>query len=394
LQKISDQTYERVFITSELEERPIARADFLKEKIALQDLASRLVTDPDAVLPRFVELAMQMTGGTSAGLSIYDEHSQVFRWLHLSGELDAFEGAETPRNYSPCGITLDELGPVLCRHPEWAYSWVADANIVLPEVLLVPLLIGGTEAAGTLWIASGRDGHFTSEHARIATELATFVGIAMHVKRGEERIKNALEAQETLTREMNHRVKNIFALADGMLRQTLRSSSSKEELAQALSGRLHALASAYSLVLRDSPDGEGELGLEALTRSILSPHVVDASAFDQQISIAGTEVSCKENAAASIALVLNELATNSVKYGALGTEGGALSIKWWVSDTDLTLEWTESNGPLVAEPTRTGFGNRLVETTVVRQFKGTLEYRWIPAGLAVAISIPASAILA
>lgn len=71
-----------------------------------------------------------------------------------------------------------------------------------------------------------------------------------------------------------------------------------------------------------------------------------------------------------------------------------MSIRWWVSDTDLTLEWTESNGPLVAEPTRTGFGNRLVETTVVRQFKGTLEYRWIPAGLAVAISIPAGAILA
>lgn len=394
MHKISDQTYEKVFITGELDERPIARADFLKEKIALQDLASRLVTDPDAVLPRFVELAMQMTEGTSAGLSIYDKNCSVFRWLHLSGELAAFEGAETPRNYSPCGITLDELGPVLCRHPEWAYSWVADANIVLPEVLLVPLLIGGTEAVGTLWIASGREGHFNAEHARIATELATFVGIAMHVKRGEERIRHALEAQETLTREMNHRVKNIFALADGMLRQSLRNANSKEELAQSLSGRLHALSSAYSLVLRDSLDGEGELGLEALTKSILTPHVQDASEFARHISIVGEDVAVGEKAGASIALVLNELATNSVKYGALGAEGGALSIKWWLADTDFHLEWTESNGPLVEEPTRAGFGNRLVETTVVRQFKGTLEYRWIATGLVVAMSIPASAILA
>ncbi len=390
---VSEQLFSEVFITDQLEYRRIERADFLKEKIALQDLASRMVTDPDAVLPRFVELAMQMTGGTSAGLSIFDKNASEFKWLHLCGELAAFEGATTPRNYSPCGVTLDVLAPVLCRHPEWAYSWVADAQIVLPEVLLVPLLIGGKEAIGTLWIASGVDEHFTSEHARVASELATFVGIAMHVKRGEERIKQALEAQETLTREMNHRVKNLFALTEGMLRQTLRASGSKEEMAEALSGRLRALSSAYSLVLRDNLAEEGDLDLRTLTEAILSPHVHGASSFNDQISIVGDRLICTERAATSVALVLNELATNAVKYGALGHDGGAISITWRISEGDFELDWVESKGPLVTEPVRAGFGNKLVEMTVVRQYQGNLQYDWQPGGLSVSISLPKASIL-
>ncbi len=393
LQNIPEDLFSKIFITDELESRPVERADFLKEKIAIQDLAARMVTDPDAVLPRFVQLAMQMTGGESAGLSIHDEAGKVFRWLYLCGELSAFEGATTPRNYSPCGVTLDVLRPTLARHPEWAYSWVSDANIELPEVLLVPLSIGGTQPIGTLWVASKAEGHFTSEHARIATELATFVGIAMHVKRGEERIQQALEAQETLTREMNHRVKNLFALTEAMLRQTLRSSATKEQMAEALSGRLHALASAHSLVLRESSVLGDGLDLPALVRAIVAPHVRDASSCDGQIRIEGPALQCGERAASSLALVLNELATNSAKYGALGAEGGAIAIRWQDKDDRLQLQWTESNGPLVSEPTHTGFGNRLIETTVVRQFRGALEYRWLPGGLEVTIEVPTAALL-
>jgi len=392
LQNIPKDLFSKVFITDELESRPIERADFLKEKIAIQDLAARMVTDPDAVLPRFVRLAMQMTGGESAGLSIHDEAGKVFRWIHMCGELAAFEGATTPRNYSPCGVTLDALRPTLARHPEWAYSWVSDANIELPEVLLVPLSIGGSEPLGTLWIASKTEGHFTSEHARIATELATFVGIAMHVKRGEERIQHALESQETL-REMNHRVKNLFALTEAMLRQSLRSSATKEQMAEALSGRLRALASAHSLVLRDSSVLGDGLDLPALVKAIVIPHVRDASSYDGQISIDGPSLQCGERAASSLALVLNELATNSAKYGALGADAGSIAIWWQDEDDKLKLHWMESNGPLVSEPTHTGFGNRLIESTVVRQFRGALEYRWLPGGLEVSIEVPTAALV-
>src|SRR5277367_779477 len=157
-----------VFITHELYKRAPKKTDYLQEKLALQDLAMRMADQPEEVLPRFVDLALEMTGGVSAGLSLYEEDPApgVFRWQYLRGALAPFNGATTPRDFSPCGITLDRNAPVLSLHPERVYSWIADANITVPEVLLVPLYLGGTDPLGTLWIVSEKEGHFDSGHAR------------------------------------------------------------------------------------------------------------------------------------------------------------------------------------------------------------------------------------
>jgi PAS domain S-box-containing protein len=188
-----------VFITEELERSAPKKTDYLQEKLALQDLAMRMADQPEEVLPRFVDLALEMTGGVSAGLSLYEEDPApgVFRWTYLRGALAPFNGATTPRDFSPCGITLDRNAPVLSLHPERVYSWIADANIVVPEVLLVPLYLGGKVPLGTLWIVSDREGHFDSGHARAMTELAAFVGVALRMVRGnEQRLNQALEARE------------------------------------------------------------------------------------------------------------------------------------------------------------------------------------------------------
>jgi PAS domain S-box-containing protein len=192
-----------VFITDELERRVPKKTDYLREKLALQDLALRMANQPEEILPRFVDLALEMTGGVSAGLSLYEPNPApgIFRWQHLRGTLAPFNGATTPREFSPCGITLDRNSPVLSRHPERVYTWIADANIVVPEVLLVPLYLGGEAPLGTLWIVSGREGHFDSGHARVITELAAFVGIALRMSRGEQRLHHALEEQEKLSRD-------------------------------------------------------------------------------------------------------------------------------------------------------------------------------------------------
>jgi hypothetical protein len=81
---------------------------------------------PQEVLPRFVDLAMEMTGGISAGLSLYEEKPSpgVFRWQYLRGVLSPFNGATTPRNFSPCGVTLDQNAPVLSSYSERVYDWM------------------------------------------------------------------------------------------------------------------------------------------------------------------------------------------------------------------------------------------------------------------------------
>ena len=94
-----------VFITDELTRRAVPAPDYLREKLAIQDLAAQMADHPSEVLPRLVQLAMEICEADSAGISVLE--GDVFRWFNLKGQLAAFEGATTPRNHSPCGVCLD-----------------------------------------------------------------------------------------------------------------------------------------------------------------------------------------------------------------------------------------------------------------------------------------------
>jgi two-component sensor histidine kinase len=383
-----------IFITEELQRRPPKKTDYLQEKIALQDLAARMADEPEAVLPRFVDLAMAMTGGVSAGLSLYEPEPApgVFRWQYLRGILAPFNGATTPRNFSPCGVTLDRNAPVLSRYPERIYDWIAAANITVPEVLLVPLYITSKEPLGTLWIVSDEEGHFDSGHARVMTELASFVGIALRVLQTEQHLQRALDEQLTLAKEMSHRVKNLFAITDSMIRISARETTTKQELADMLSGRLHALADAHALVRRSfsgSDQAPSVSDLRELIRAIVRPHERGAVASDARFSIDGPPFQCGERATNGIALVVHELATNAVKYGALSGDEGHVAIDWRRDAGKLILRWIERGGPLImAAPAANGFGNTLAQTMVVRQLGGTLDCDWRRGGLAVTMTLP------
>ena len=176
---------EEVFITESLAMRPVRSEDLRSEKLALQELAERMVDDPVDLLPHFVRLAMQLTDSASAGLSIFDGRlaPDVFEWRCLHGLLAPFEKATTPRNNSPCGVTLDVNQPMLLSHPERIYDWVAAENMIIPEVLLVPLYVSA-EPLGTLWVVSASEEHFCQADARVLSELASFVGIALKMQRG------------------------------------------------------------------------------------------------------------------------------------------------------------------------------------------------------------------
>ena len=217
---------QEVFITEELVKRPAKRTDCQREKEAILDLARHLADASSEVLPRFVELAMEMTDAVSAGLSVFDAEREpdVFRWTHLHGTLARFEGATTPRNNSPCGVTLDANKPILVAHPERLYDWVAAENLVLPEVLLVPLSVGGGEPLGTLWVVADAKDHFDSGDAQAVADVAEFVGTALLLRRREEQSRRALEEQETVAQEMSHRLKNLFAVTDGMIRGSARNA--------------------------------------------------------------------------------------------------------------------------------------------------------------------------
>lgn len=381
-----------VYITEELERRPPKRSDPLREKRAILELAGLMADRPERVLPRFVDLAMEMTSGVSAGLSLFQDTPApgLFHWRHLRGRLAPFEDSTTPRDGSPSGVTLDHGGPVLARHAERLYGWIAEAGIELPELLLVPLNLGGDTPLGTLWIVAEAEGHFDGGDARAMLELAGFAGIAMRMVRTEGRLHRALADQETLAREMSHRLKNLFSIVDGMIRLSVRTAGSKEELAEKLSGRMRALGLAQALVRRDSREPSVPASdLRVLVEQIVRPHEDPATGAPHRFTWAGPPVRCGEQAVGGLALVLHELATNAAKYGALASEAGHVEISWRFQGGRLALRWAERDGPPVAGPPETrGFGTVMMEDTVVQRLMGQLDTEWAPRGLTVTITLP------
>ncbi|WP_044043525.1 sensor histidine kinase [Caballeronia insecticola] len=383
-----------LYITAELHRRVPKVVDHLGEKLALQDVVGQMLDHPEQVLPRFVERAMQMTGAASAGISAFEPQEGtpgIFRWRDLRGELACFEGATTPRNHSPCGVCLDRFEPTLTRHPERHYAWIAEAGVVCPEVLLVPLYVAHGQPLGTLWIVAQEERHFDSGHARIMQELASFVGIALAVLQNQQRLQEALAQQEMLTCEMNHRVNNVFSVVDAMIHVGKRSASSTPEFAQTLSGRLHALAAAHALVLHHADPATGATQpcattLHALTDAIFRPYGAMA---EKRVIVAGEDVELGDRATTSLALVFHELATNAVKYGALSADAGQVSVDWERRDDNLFIRWRETGGPAITESPRPhGFGSTLLRNTIARHFGGTLAQDWREQGLQIEFALP------
>lgn len=199
----------------------------------------------------------------------------------------------------------------------------------------------------------------------------------------------AEEARDLLLREMDHRVKNLFSVASGMVSMTARNAETPSEMADKLKGRFTALAKAHDLI-RAALGREyhhAEARLSSLLTEILRPHL-DCGRSDQ-VALSGPELYLPVEASTSLALVFHELATNTVKYGSLAAPGGTLDVTWEEKSDQLVLCWKEriAEGRL-SEPTAQGFGSRLVTSTTTGQLNGTIDYDWQEDGVVITLTIP------
>jgi two-component sensor histidine kinase len=192
---------------------------------------------------------------------------------------------------------------------------------------------------------------------------------------------------------MSHRIKNLFLITDAMIRTGAKTAPDTKAFADALCGRVHALASAHALVDRNpreigSTSRTGDIGF--LIRAVVEPYNKGAG-ITPRVRTTGPIVLCGAYASNSIALVLHELTTNAAKYGALSNEVGVVDVSWQLHGNALQLTWTERGGPPVAGPPGgRGFGSVLLNNTVSSQLGGSLTYDWAPEGLQARISIPES----
>lgn len=193
--------------------------------------------------------------------------------------------------------------------------------------------------------------------------------------------KQAEEGSELLAGEMSHRVKNLLAIASGLTHLTSRSAKSVEQMAQELTQRLTSLGRAHDLV-RPLPGQQGKAALLGDLIAVLLAPYDDSAAFSGRIRVAVPRMGVGEQTATTLAMVVHELATNSVKHGALSSDTGTLDISSRSDEDHVCVIWAETGGPEIAQaPDMSGYGSRLISRSVAGRFRGSLDYDWQTTGL-------------
>lgn len=287
--------------------------------------------------------------------------------------------------------------------------WIGDARAdpEFPRARSAPG--AGVEAAFGFPVKSGAAlilvlEFFSAERAELDSDLMLTVatvgeqiGRVFERKRLEDRLraeKAALEAevaqrarieqrQALLLAELNHRVKNTLTVVMGIASQTARSSASMRAFTDDFLGRLASLGRTHGLLTaRDW----GETSLADLAADVIGPHLAPS---DRRVSIEGPPLLLGHKAALSMSMVLHELTTNAVKYGALQRADGALAVTWSVSaDQDVALRWRERGVPIGGAPERTGFGSKMIRACVAHELHGSAQAHWHPDGLEYVVRFP------
>ncbi|WP_234034044.1 sensor histidine kinase [Qipengyuania gaetbuli] len=194
-------------------------------------------------------------------------------------------------------------------------------------------------------------------------------------------VVEARDRADLLARELNHRVKNLFAVVLAIVQMSARDKPEAKPVTDSISERIRALLTAHEV-------SQGALetqvaSLEALVDTSLAPY----RSSSQTATIGGPEVLVPAKRITPLGLVFHELTTNAVKYGAWAN-GGTIDVSWERKDDRVVLVWKESGVPLDGEPERQGFGSLLMNSAA-RQFGGSVTRDFTPDGLVVTIDLPA-----
>jgi two-component sensor histidine kinase len=196
------------------------------------------------------------------------------------------------------------------------------------------------------------------------------------------------QLQSLLVGELHHRIKNILATVMAITSQSLRSAESTEDGRKAIEQRLLALGRAHDLLLQAN-------WKSAQLREILSSAIAPFnSETPSRFAIQSSNIEAAASAAVPLAMAINELCTNAVKYGALSRPDGRIEISLKTDElqNQFCLRWKEYGGPPIRPPTRQGFGTRLITQSFVNQLNGAVRLSFDPTGVVCEIDVPLAAI--
>jgi len=349
----------------------------------LQAISTQLIQqDGNGLYDAILNAAMRLLRSDTATMQMYESAGDGLRML-------------TSRGFDPRYIpAFDWVGRN--EGTSCAAALRAGARVIIPDIdkseLVVgtpahePLRLCGIRAAQSTPLVS-RSGavigmitnHWREPHTPTERSLALVDVLARQAadlidrSRKDERIV-------LLAREAEHRSKNMLAAVQAVVRLT--KADTAEELKEAIAGRINALDNVHKLFVQSDWAGAD---LKAIVGEELAPY---CKREDMRAELQGPNLLLEPNIAQAVSMTLHELATNAAKYGALSVPGGQVRVHWNVVDGKVTIRWDERGGPLVREPTKRGFGTRVMDSMVRGQFKGAIQFDWRPEGLSCSFTLP------
>ncbi|OLP50280.1 GAF domain-containing protein [Allorhizobium taibaishanense] len=256
-------------------------------------------------------------------------------------------------------------------------EWEIYRSLGVAAMLKIPILKGGN-LVGVFFAHEEKPRGWSQDEMDFARGVADRTYAALAKVQAEEE-------QELLNHELSHRLKNTMAMVQALAGQTLKDVTEKEAV-NAFIARLHALGAAHDVLLQQNRS-------VARMRDVIEK-VLGLHAEGNRICLEGPDLALGPKAGLSLSLLLHELATNALKYGALSNDVGQVSVQWQIADLDgvatLSMTWTESGGPPVVEPTRKGFGSRLIRMGLAGNGNSHKQYH--ASGLIASFSAPLATI--
>lgn len=300
----------------------------------------------------FLSSAQQLTGRGSAGVRLYDS---TVAQENLLAEIEPGQAS---------GHTVEQEvnianRPMILQVEASGRASLSNLSMV---TLIFGLLLGGLLAVV----------------ARLITQQAMEDQASLEWFSEQNSIRNSL------TRELNHRVKNTLANVLSIIALTRRREGSVDSFADSLDGRIRALSATHDLLTRSE---WGTTPIKDVVQAELSPY---ASGSDQEVELLGPDIHLAPNDALSLGLAVHELATNASKYGALSVPGGKVRVEWIQADKHtVRIDWIESGGPPVAQDKRKrGFGTELIQKIVAHELRHPVKLDFAESGVTCTLFVP------
>ncbi len=320
------------------------------------------VEDGDVAQPQsFVHRAFNANMFLSSALDLADENDLAVRLFDGMGDQAALL-AERTSTASSKDVTEN---PVQIAGRTMRLEVAAPTPAFLTPLSVVTLLLGLSVAA------------LLAALARILTRQMAKDNARLEFYEEQHSIRNSL------TRELNHRVKNTLANVLSLLSLTRRRADNLDDFAEGLAGRIRALSATHDLLTNSE---WGTTPIASVVKAELA-HV--SAAREHEVEIEGPDVELAPNDALTFGQAIHELATNAAKYGALSADAGRVSITWSLVEPDLAeVEWLEAGGPKVSEARGRGFGTELIQKIVAHELRHPVDLQFHTAGVRCALRVP------